>query len=111
MRNFNVFFAVIFLLFSQAAVSQQNCPLRLITQPFVILGKTVYQFDFFAVEDQVVIVDVVVNDGRCKINKNAFPISLKYNQSYSDSFGQCGQVWKVEIFTQAQGSWIFNYNG
>ena len=93
-------FFVLLVLYSQASLSQEKKdPIRLSVQPFNMLGQTYYAFEFYGAESHVEILSVEVNDGHCKINHNKFPIILKYNQVYRDTFEHCGRVWNVSVTT------------
>lgn len=67
-----------------------------------------------SVADSIIINDITVNRGNCKVvnknfvtNKPAFPVTLKYGQEMMVFVGNCAVI-EVDVAT-SQGSWKVKY--
>ncbi|MBV5311372.1 hypothetical protein [Chromatium okenii] len=82
-----------------------------------IFKVTYIQVKVFSVVDEVVVNDIILNRGNCKIenidilrNRPIIPKKLKFGESVSISFSApCKKALQVDVITN-QGSWMWTFN-
>lgn len=69
-----------------------------------------YEVKIKAIEDHVIVNDIIVNRGNCEslFEKPGFPIQLKFGKSISVSYGRRCDVTQVDVVTN-NGSWTVTY--
>ena len=89
-----------------AHATMQN-PFKLQTTTMDVLGYPTQYFDFYALKDNLMITEVIINRGKCRRSNNDLPMILNYGEKYSTNEGSCHPVLEIVIKTLSDGEWIW----